>query len=113
MESARYLLPPTEHNRMTPFRWRRIDRSEEGVLLWVPEPTWGGHGHRICVYGGQRPSSPCKRVPSQSENIPRMDFSVFSSDLNLLEHVSDMLGRRVAVRQPPPCMFTRTSESIV
>ncbi|GFX54095.1 uncharacterized protein TNCV_2337311 [Trichonephila clavipes] len=34
----------------------------------------------------------------QSEDITRMDFS---PDLNPVEHVRDILGRRVAARQPP------------
>ncbi|GFY01178.1 transposable element Tcb1 transposase [Trichonephila clavipes] len=34
----------------------------------------------------------------QSEDITRMDWSV----LNPIEHVWDMLGRRIAARQPPP-----------
>ncbi|KFM57771.1 Transposable element Tcb1 transposase, partial [Stegodyphus mimosarum] len=38
----------------------------------------------------------------QSEDITRMDWPAFSLDLNPLEHVWDMLGRRVAARQPPP-----------
>ncbi|KFM62434.1 Transposable element Tcb1 transposase, partial [Stegodyphus mimosarum] len=38
----------------------------------------------------------------QSEDITRMDLPAFSPDLNPVEHVWDMLGRRVAARQPPP-----------
>ncbi|GFY09039.1 transposable element Tcb1 transposase [Trichonephila clavipes] len=38
----------------------------------------------------------------QSEDITRMDWPVFSPDLNPVEHVWEMLGRRVAARQPPP-----------
>ncbi|MDI4567641.1 MAG: hypothetical protein E7Y34_00950 [Mycoplasma sp.] len=38
----------------------------------------------------------------QSEDITRMDWPAFSPDLNPVEHVWDMLGRRVAARQPPP-----------
>ncbi|KFM76484.1 Transposable element Tcb1 transposase, partial [Stegodyphus mimosarum] len=38
----------------------------------------------------------------QSEDIPRMDWPAFSPDSNPVEHVWDMLGRRVAARQPPP-----------
>ncbi|GFX28947.1 transposable element Tcb1 transposase [Trichonephila clavipes] len=37
----------------------------------------------------------------QSEDITRMDWPVYSPDLNPIEHVWDMLGRRIAVRRPP------------
>ncbi|GFX16646.1 transposable element Tcb1 transposase [Trichonephila clavipes] len=35
----------------------------------------------------------------QSEDITRMDWSAYSPDLNPIEHVWDMLGRRIAARQ--------------
>ncbi|GBM05745.1 hypothetical protein AVEN_80863-1 [Araneus ventricosus] len=38
----------------------------------------------------------------QSEDITRMDWLAYSPDLNPIEHVWDMLGRRIAARQPPP-----------
>ncbi|GFY16642.1 transposable element Tcb1 transposase [Trichonephila clavipes] len=38
----------------------------------------------------------------QSEDITRMDWPAYSPDLNPIEHVGDMLGRRIAARQPPP-----------
>ncbi|GFT70211.1 transposable element Tcb1 transposase [Trichonephila clavipes] len=38
----------------------------------------------------------------QSEDITCMDWPAYSPDLNLIEHVWDMLGRRIAARQPPP-----------
>ncbi|GFX72807.1 transposable element Tcb1 transposase [Trichonephila clavipes] len=38
----------------------------------------------------------------QSEDITRMDWPTYSPDLNPIEHVWDMLGRRIAARQPPP-----------
>ncbi|GFS55666.1 histone-lysine N-methyltransferase SETMAR [Trichonephila clavipes] len=38
----------------------------------------------------------------QSEDITRMDWSAYSPDLNPIEHVCDMLGRRIAARRPPP-----------
>ncbi|GFX71651.1 transposable element Tc3 transposase [Trichonephila clavipes] len=37
----------------------------------------------------------------QSEDITRMDWPAYSLDLNRIEHVCDMLGRRIAARQPP------------
>ncbi|GFU72259.1 transposable element Tcb1 transposase [Trichonephila clavipes] len=38
----------------------------------------------------------------QSEDITHMDWPAYSPDLNPIEHVWDMLGRRIAARQPPP-----------
>ncbi|GFT07761.1 transposable element Tcb1 transposase [Trichonephila clavipes] len=38
----------------------------------------------------------------QSKDITRVDWPAFSPDLNPVEHVSDMLGRRVAAHQPLP-----------
>ncbi|GFY04461.1 transposable element Tcb1 transposase [Trichonephila clavipes] len=38
----------------------------------------------------------------QSEDITRMYWPAYSPDLNPIEHVWDMLGRRIATRQPPP-----------
>ncbi|GFU04267.1 transposable element Tcb1 transposase [Trichonephila clavipes] len=41
----------------------------------------------------------------QSEDITRMDWPAYSPDLNPIEHVWDMLGRRIATRQPlPTCL---------
>ncbi|GFX13629.1 DDE_3 domain-containing protein [Trichonephila clavipes] len=41
----------------------------------------------------------------QSVDITRMDWPAYSPDLNPIEHVWDMLGRRIAARQPcPPCL---------
>ncbi|GFX03876.1 DDE_3 domain-containing protein [Trichonephila clavipes] len=38
----------------------------------------------------------------QSEDITRMDWPAYSPDLNPLEHVWDMLGKRIAAHQSPP-----------
>ncbi|GFX82525.1 transposable element Tcb1 transposase [Trichonephila clavipes] len=40
-----------------------------------------------------------------------MDWPACSPDLNLIEHVSDMLGRRIAARQPPPTCLPELLES--
>ncbi|GFW25711.1 putative DD41D transposase [Trichonephila clavipes] len=37
----------------------------------------------------------------QSEDIPHIDWPAYSPDLNPIEHVCDMLGRRIAARQLP------------
>ncbi|GFW00595.1 transposable element Tcb1 transposase [Trichonephila clavipes] len=41
----------------------------------------------------------------QSEDITRMDWPAYSPDLNPIEHVWDMLGRRIAARQPFPSVY--------
>ncbi|GFX70953.1 transposable element Tcb2 transposase [Trichonephila clavipes] len=38
----------------------------------------------------------------QSEDIIRTDWPAYSPDLNPIEHLWNMLGRRIATRQPPP-----------
>ncbi|GFW81959.1 transposable element Tcb1 transposase [Trichonephila clavipes] len=38
----------------------------------------------------------------QSEDITRMDWPAYSTNLNPIEHVWDILGRRIAARQPRP-----------
>ncbi|GFX92201.1 transposable element Tcb1 transposase [Trichonephila clavipes] len=50
----------------------------------------------------------------QSEDITRMDWPVYSPDLNPMEHVLDMLVRRIAARQPstPSYQSTGTLEGI-
>ncbi|GFW05998.1 transposable element Tcb1 transposase [Trichonephila clavipes] len=38
----------------------------------------------------------------QSEDITRIDWPAYSPDLNPIRHGWDILGRRIAARQPPP-----------
>ncbi|GFX00705.1 DDE_3 domain-containing protein [Trichonephila clavipes] len=47
----------------------------------------------------------------QAEYITHMDWLAYSPDLNPIEHVWDMLGRRIAAHQPPH-LSTGTSEGI-
>ncbi|GFT11417.1 transposable element Tcb1 transposase [Trichonephila clavipes] len=45
-----------------------------------------------------------------SEDITRMDWPAYSPDLNPIEHVWDMLGRRIAARQPLPPVYRNFGE---
>ncbi|GFU68319.1 transposable element Tcb2 transposase [Trichonephila clavipes] len=38
----------------------------------------------------------------QSDDITRMDWPVYSQDMNPIELVWDMLGQRIVAHQPPP-----------
>ncbi|GFV90435.1 transposable element Tc3 transposase [Trichonephila clavipes] len=49
----------------------------------------------------------------QSENITRMDWPACSLDLNPIEHVWDMLGRRIAARQPPPTYLPELQGALI
>ncbi|GFU82112.1 transposable element Tcb1 transposase [Trichonephila clavipes] len=48
----------------------------------------------------------------QSDDITRMDWPAYSPDLYPIEHVWDMLGRRIAARQPLSHLSTGSSEGI-
>ncbi|GFX52575.1 transposable element Tc3 transposase [Trichonephila clavipes] len=49
----------------------------------------------------------------QSEDITRMDWTAYSSDLNPIEHVWDMLGRRIAAHQPPPTCLSELRRALL
>ncbi|GFV86613.1 transposable element Tcb1 transposase [Trichonephila clavipes] len=49
----------------------------------------------------------------QSEDITRMDWPAYSPDLNPIEHVWDMLGRRIAARQPPPTFLPELRRTLL
>ncbi|GFX79987.1 transposable element Tc3 transposase [Trichonephila clavipes] len=49
----------------------------------------------------------------QSEDITHMDRPAYSLDLNLIEHVWYMLGRRIAARQPPPTCLSELQRALL
>ncbi|GFU11380.1 transposable element Tc3 transposase [Trichonephila clavipes] len=49
----------------------------------------------------------------QSEDITRMDWPAYSPDLNPIEHVWDMLGRRIAARQHPPTYLSELRRALL
>ncbi|GFX19132.1 transposable element Tcb1 transposase [Trichonephila clavipes] len=49
----------------------------------------------------------------QSEAITRMDWPAYSPDLNPIEYVWDMLGRRMAARQPPPTYLPQLRRALL
>ncbi|GFU93526.1 transposable element Tcb1 transposase [Trichonephila clavipes] len=49
----------------------------------------------------------------QSEDITRMDWPAYSPDSNPIEHVLDMFGRRIAVRQPPPICLPELRKALL
>ncbi|GFS50859.1 transposable element Tcb1 transposase [Trichonephila clavipes] len=49
----------------------------------------------------------------RSEDITRMDWPAYSSDFNPIEHVWDMLGRRIAARQPSPTFLPELRRALL
>ncbi|GBN77164.1 Transposable element Tcb1 transposase [Araneus ventricosus] len=86
-----------------------IERHRYGGAGWL---VWGGiilgsridlHVQSVTMTGHiYRGHSGTTYECLQSEDITRMDWPAYSPDLNPIEHVWDMLGRRIAARQPPP-----------
>ncbi|GFW15344.1 transposable element Tc3 transposase [Trichonephila clavipes] len=72
---------------------------EQHVLLFR-----GAMGHEFLFMGDSARPHRANIVDEcfQSEDITRMDWPAYSPDMNPIEHVGDMLGRRIAARQPPP-----------
>ncbi|GFV31764.1 transposable element Tcb1 transposase [Trichonephila clavipes] len=122
MESARYPLPPRERHCYGGSVWLVWGGIILGSItdLHVQSVTMTGHIYRdvipeqhVRLFRGAmgaeflfmddnaRPHranivEECLR----SEDITRIDSPAYSPDLNPIEHVWDMLGRRISARQP-------------
>ncbi|GFU64993.1 transposable element Tcb2 transposase [Trichonephila clavipes] len=71
-----------------------IERHRYGGAGWL---VWGG-----IILDSRTDRHVQSTNVFQSEDITRMDWPAYSPDLNPIEHVWDMLDRRIAARQPPP-----------
>ncbi|GFT60729.1 DDE_3 domain-containing protein [Trichonephila clavipes] len=49
----------------------------------------------------------------QPEDITRMDWPAYLPDLNPIEHVWNMVGRRIATRQPPPTCLPELRKALL
>lgn len=49
----------------------------------------------------------------QTEGITRMDWSFYSFDLNMIEHVGDALQCRISARQIPPRKIQELKSSLL
>ncbi|GFU49855.1 transposable element Tc3 transposase [Trichonephila clavipes] len=49
----------------------------------------------------------------QSEDITRMDWPAYSANFNSIEHVWDILGRRIPARQSPPTCLPELGRTLL
>ena len=57
--------------------------------------------YKACVYGWQRQASSFKSSNLQSEAVTYVPWPAMGPDLNPIEHIWDMLGRRIQALEPP------------
>ncbi|GFV34971.1 transposable element Tcb2 transposase [Trichonephila clavipes] len=112
-DESRFSLSSDSHRILI---WReRGSRNHPSNI--IERERYGGRG--VLVWGGimlgaiglqflfMDDNAPCHRTVAaeqllESEDIERMDWPARSPDLNLIEHVWDFLGRRLAARTLPP-----------
>ncbi|GFX69221.1 transposable element Tcb1 transposase [Trichonephila clavipes] len=103
MENA----PGTHHHQENTIERHRYGGA--GWLVWggiilgsktdlhVQSVTMTGHIYRDVILE--------RHVPLFMDDNSRLDRPAYSPHLNLIEHVWDMLGRRIAVCQPLPPVY--------
>jgi hypothetical protein len=128
LETQKYNLYPKEHPTNCPLRWS-LSNGLGVYLSWLQagfshhtrQPNWWWvHQRRLatsrcppfrqpptsykaCVYGWQHQTSCSRAVTAylQSKAVTSVPWPVMSPDLNPIEHIWDMLGRRIHAREPP------------
>jgi hypothetical protein len=126
LETQKYSLYPKEHPANCPLGWRLsnvlglyLSWLQAGFSHHTRQPNWWSvHQRRLatsccppfqqpptsykaCVYGWQRQASSFKSSNRQSEAVTSVPWPAMSPDLNPIEHIWDMLGRRIHAREPP------------
>ncbi|GFV95448.1 transposable element Tc1 transposase [Trichonephila clavipes] len=113
-----------EHRNWRDNEWGRVLFTDESrfslssdshrILIWrereaaiIPRTSLKGTGAMGLKFLFTDDNAPCHRTVAaeqllESEDIERMDCPARSADLNLIEHVWDILGRRLAARTLPP-----------
>nr|GBL91521.1 hypothetical protein AVEN_51963-1 [Araneus ventricosus]GBL91551.1 hypothetical protein AVEN_134454-1 [Araneus ventricosus] len=92
-----------------------VQRCRDDILRPIVGPYAASIGDEsILMDDNARPH--CARLVDNflfNEGILRMDWSAYSSDMNPIEHVWDILGRRVAGRLSPPETIQQLESSLL
>ena len=129
LETQKYSLYPKEHPANCPLWWRLSNGlGVYRYLLWLQagfshhtrQPTWWSvhqrhlatsccppfrqppTSYQACVYGWQRQASSFKssnRLPPK-RSVTYVHWPAMSPDLNPIDHIWDILDRRIEVREP-------------
>jgi hypothetical protein len=125
LQTQKYSLYPKEHPANCPLRWR-LSNGLEVYLSWLQagfsqhtrQPNWWSvHQRRLasrccppfrqpptsCVYGCKARPHRSRAVTAylQGETVTYVPWPSMRPDLNPIEHIWDMLGRRIQAREPP------------